>query len=458
MKQNGNLIVRYYQGEPETWETKPPLLIWLQVFSFKIVGYNELAIRLPSALAAVFTIFLVVRFFVKDLKDPMGGLMAGLVLVCTQGYIDFHVVRTGDHDALLAFFQTVIVIYGYKFLSLKPGQTINLATVTIALIFSVLTKSIMGLAMLPGIFLYSVFKKQIITLLRQKQLWFAISGFVAVIAGYYFLRERMQPGYLQLVWENELFPRYFNTAESYSYNIPKSRLYYLQLIAGKQFFYFSYFFPLLLVFIFVSKAGTAKSFAIYLITCAVVFLVLISGGTINSWYDAPVFPLLAMLSGMGLTALLNASFKFFKLKTGWKKGLLFVSFILLFFSYPYYKIIEKVYQPNTNPDKYGQVLKKLSEREDAPFNLFVFYAWRNSSFLFYEKIYKEIKGWNIESCGVQGNFENCNSRPSPNQKILICNNSFKEEFEKTYQFRLLEEMYNCRLYEVLSLNENNPKK
>jgi len=455
MAQNGNPIVRFYQGEPETWETKPPLLIWLQVFFFKIVGFNELAIRLPSALAAVFTILLMLRFFRKELNDPIGGFFAGLVLVCTSGYIDFHVVRTGDHDALLTFFQTAIVIYTYKFLTVKPYHNRFLAVVTIALILSVLTKSIMGFAMLPGIFIYTLFTKKTIPILKLRNLWFAILSFVIIIGGYYLLREQLQAGYLQLVWENELFPRYFNEAEGHNYRVPKSWFYYLSLIIEKQFTYFIYSFLILLVFIFLSKSKKIKAFALYLIICAIVFLVLISGGTINSWYDAPVFPLLAMLSGLGLSIFLNALLHYFGLKAGWKKTTLVSIIFISFFSYPYYKIIDKVYKPNNNKDNYGKFIERLSESEDFSKELFVFYTWRISSFLFYEKAYNEMKGWNIKSCGVRGNFENCDHLPSQNQRVMICNVGFIKEFERNYKFKVLQQFDNCRLYEALSLKQQS---
>ncbi len=453
MAQNGNPIVRFYQGEPETWETKPPLLIWLQVFFFNIVGFNELAIRLPSALAAVFTLFLMLRFFTKELNDQPGGFFSGLVLVCTSGYIDFHVVRTGDHDALLTFFQTAIVIYAYKFLSVKPYQNRYLAIISIALILSVFTKSIMGFAMLPGIFLYTLFKKQTIAILKLRNLWFAILSFLIIIGGYYLLREQLQPGYLQLVWGNELFPRYFNVAEEHNFRVPKSRLYYLNLIIEKQFTYFFYSLPLLLVFIFLSKSKKIKAFALYLILCVIVFLFLISGGTINSWYDAPVFPLLAMLSGLGFSIFLNALFRYFGLKAGWKKATLVLLVYISFFSYPYYKIVNKVYKPNNNKDKYGKFIARLNENENNPIDLFVFYTWRNSSFLFYEKAYNEMNGWNIESCGVRGNFENCDQLPSTNQKVMICNEGFIKKFETTYDFTVLQQMDNCILYQAKGIKE-----
>ena len=55
MHTNGNLIVTYYEGEPEMWNTKPPLVIWMQLIFIKLIGFNELAIRLSSAIAGLLT-------------------------------------------------------------------------------------------------------------------------------------------------------------------------------------------------------------------------------------------------------------------------------------------------------------------------------------------------------------------------------------------------------------------
>lgn len=62
MAQSGNYLVTSYEGKPEMWGTKPPFLLWCQVFFMKIIGYNEVALRLPSALAALATIIMLVLF------------------------------------------------------------------------------------------------------------------------------------------------------------------------------------------------------------------------------------------------------------------------------------------------------------------------------------------------------------------------------------------------------------
>ena len=51
MHRNGNLIVTYYEGQPEMWNTKPPLAIWMQLIFIKILGFNELAVNRAAAVA-----------------------------------------------------------------------------------------------------------------------------------------------------------------------------------------------------------------------------------------------------------------------------------------------------------------------------------------------------------------------------------------------------------------------
>src|SRR5690349_8049272 len=79
MHKTGNWIVTTFWNSPDMWNTKPPLMIWLQAICIKIFGENELAIRLPSALAALATCMLLFWFFVKKYGNAMVGLFACVV-------------------------------------------------------------------------------------------------------------------------------------------------------------------------------------------------------------------------------------------------------------------------------------------------------------------------------------------------------------------------------------------
>lgn len=104
MYSDGDWVVTHFEGQPDMWNTKPPLLIWLQTIFFKLIGPGELALRLPSAIAALMTCVILLHFASKHLKNNLLGILTVIVLVTTHGYIGMHSARTGDSDTLLTFF------------------------------------------------------------------------------------------------------------------------------------------------------------------------------------------------------------------------------------------------------------------------------------------------------------------------------------------------------------------
>ena len=64
MTVTGDWITPYYNGE--TRFDKPPLIYWLMAIAYKIIGVNEWAVRLPSAIAAIALVvfgFYTLRYF-----------------------------------------------------------------------------------------------------------------------------------------------------------------------------------------------------------------------------------------------------------------------------------------------------------------------------------------------------------------------------------------------------------
>jgi len=69
MFNNGNWIVTYFDGQPDMWNTKPPLFIWFQVIGMQIFGVGELALRLPSGIATLIICFLILYLSEKYTKS-----------------------------------------------------------------------------------------------------------------------------------------------------------------------------------------------------------------------------------------------------------------------------------------------------------------------------------------------------------------------------------------------------
>lgn len=148
LSRGGNWLVMTFNGQPDHWNTKPPLLIWLQVLSIKLLGYGNWSLRLPTALAALGTVVLLYRFAAHTLRRPLAGFFGGLVLVTAAGYVRLHGARTGDYDALLAFWEAVAWLSLFHYLeSPRPRYLYWLGA---ALTAAVLTKGVAGLITIIG--------------------------------------------------------------------------------------------------------------------------------------------------------------------------------------------------------------------------------------------------------------------------------------------------------------------
>src|SRR5437016_5149435 len=91
MYHNSDWITTYFNGSPDMWNTKPPLMIWLQVMSMHLIGVNELAIRFPAMMAAFANCMLLYWFIAYKIGRPLLGLLSVLVLITSEGFVFYHV-------------------------------------------------------------------------------------------------------------------------------------------------------------------------------------------------------------------------------------------------------------------------------------------------------------------------------------------------------------------------------
>lgn len=294
---NGDYLVRHYEGQPDTWGFKPPFLTWNQVAAMKVFGMSEFAIRFPSALYAFLTAILIFYFLNSEFRKPFVGLLASIVLLTSYGYLDRHIARTGDHDSMLVFFLTSQLVFFYKYL--KTSNNIYLILFITALIFASFTKGIAGLFFIPGIAVYVILSAQLKNVLFDKRIYFSILAFLLFTGGYYALREISAPGYLKAVWENELLPRYTNTASNYKYEHTTDYLFYLRNLWDKRLTPWIYLLPFMMILLSFSKDKKLKSVFWFIVTIGISFLAIISGGSKGTWYDAPIYPIIATVLALG---------------------------------------------------------------------------------------------------------------------------------------------------------------
>ena len=288
MLQNGKWLVRYFQGNPETWELKPPLLIWAQCLSTKILGVTEMGIRFPSALAALGIAFVAFWFLCREGVSVAVALFCAVTSITIPATLHPHGFLFGDHDAMLCFFQTVILVAGYLFLT--SGKVHWAWISAMGLLLGWLTKSIAVGFILPGIMTLGIldaeYRKNLFTF--KMLIPFALSGLC--IVSYYAVREQLQPGYIQLVNMEEWMGR-FTSANNANTDI----LYYIKGFKGRL---QVYGYLGLLSLIWAGYQWRHKSFSrLGLATICFTLPIISLSHSKNFWYDLPlIFPLVICMA------------------------------------------------------------------------------------------------------------------------------------------------------------------
>jgi 4-amino-4-deoxy-L-arabinose transferase-like glycosyltransferase len=428
MADNGNFLVPYFGKEPDMWNTKPPLMIWFQVLSYKIFGISELSVRLPSAIAGLFTVLFIGFFCWKKLKRPILGLAAMGVLLTTPGYISTHVTRTGDYDSLLILFMVLFLFTFFRFVHSEEKKErqkwIFLSAIWLSL--AVLTKSIAGLFFLPAAVIYLFWNKQVLKTLKSKDIYLAAGLFLAIVLSYYGLREVYNPGYLKAVWENELGGRYFETLENN--NAPFD--YYFKNIWNERFKPWIFILPIGLIVGFYEK-GITRKFVFFLSIAIISYLLIISSANTKlQWYDAPVFPLLAVISALGIekiSAFLNTRFKLNQ-----------ALFLVILFAWPYFSTIKTLYKiSDSNPAQhYGLFMRELTDLKEYT----LVHVDYNSHIRFYQMMYNKKGDWIKEVWP---------SKLKAGDIAMFCEKEPKRVLKERFKYEILEESWGCILVRIL---------
>jgi 4-amino-4-deoxy-L-arabinose transferase-like glycosyltransferase len=116
MLASGNYITPHKDGEPRY--DKPVLIYWLQAASVKVLGLNELALRLPSALAATGWL-LALWFFVRGRLGSATATVAALVMALT---LEVSIIaKAATADAVLNLFLALSFFEIYRWY-LRPER------------------------------------------------------------------------------------------------------------------------------------------------------------------------------------------------------------------------------------------------------------------------------------------------------------------------------------------------
>ncbi|HEX8329178.1 MAG TPA: glycosyltransferase family 39 protein [Hymenobacter sp.] len=295
------LILRESQQEPDLWNCKPPLWPWLLALSFRLLGPGELGLRLPAALAALATTLAVFQAGRRWLGGWEGGLLAALILLTSAGYVSLHVTRTGDFDALLTLWTTLGTLAWLRYLAEGRARQAWLAGGFFFL--AAFTKGVAGLLFGPGLVVatFAVGQGQ---RLRRPAPWLAVGVLLGGMATWYVVRESALPGYWQAVWDFELGGPALNQLEGHN----TRWWYYLTAWAEIKFKHWTV--PVLLGGLLGWRLPTGSPgwYLTRLVVSVAGSFMVVLALTQNrlEWYDAPMYPLLALLAAGGILQTVRA--------------------------------------------------------------------------------------------------------------------------------------------------------
>jgi len=317
-------------SEPDSFNTKPALVIGLQAICMRLFGISEFAVRLPSALFGLLTLVLVYLFSRRFFKNSLAAWLSAAILLCSSGFMSGHNVRTGDLDAALVFWLMLGLFTAVDLVVNRPENSRkHYLLLALSVIGGFLTKGIAAFFFLPYLLLIPLIFRRFY-IFRDKNLY--LSGLVVLVfcAGYYALRELYMPGYLELVYKYE-WKRY--TEEVMSWQVHPF-FWYLEQMATLRFYPFIYFLPLSLVGCYYFKNKQHIAYFSLLLTALGYFLFISYPAVKLLWYDAPLFPVLALLVGLPVGVLLERLFEHWRIPQS--RAVLYFIFLLLLIQ-PYRK-------------------------------------------------------------------------------------------------------------------------
>ena len=166
-------------GQNHIWLHKQPLALWLMALSMKVLGVNEIALRLPSIILSTLAILLTYYIGYYIFNREVGLLAA--FFQATNFYIlqlASGILATDHIDTIFQFFVELGILLSIIYIKNENNKIIPFLGITTGL--AVLTK------WLPGLIIFPI----LVTLLFKKDHWKTISKkvlFVAIISVSVFL-------------------------------------------------------------------------------------------------------------------------------------------------------------------------------------------------------------------------------------------------------------------------------
>lgn len=358
MVKSGDPIVLKVDNVNSTYNSKPPLVIWAQALCIKVFGPNELAIRLPSALAALGTCIVLLLFSHKTLNNIVVGAIAVIVLTTTPGYIRNHLTRTGDLDSVLVFWITLYTCLALHYIIHRPPNYKKyFSLITLFIVLGFYSKSIAALLPLPGLFLATFVNHSTRSILKIRFLYVcALIGAICCIA-FYVIRELIEGGYIEVVLFSE-YLRYFKNIMPWH----EQPFYHYFTNLYTKGFLVPYLFILPFLIYAAVKDVSTKAITLMLLIFTLSFMIVISVPKNRlEWYDAPIYPFISLIMAIGaFNAIRFLYLHRHKTYHVWALAtIIFIAFITWSFSITYKRINHNNNVPFVELEREGIFMREL---------------------------------------------------------------------------------------------------
>ena len=349
------------EGEPDYYDVKPPLQLWLKVLSFKMLGINEFAVRFPTLMSYFLLLLLMFFFAVRYLKSIRLGILLVIFPAVSLGFVNYHMAWHGDTDILLTLSTTLYILIAFLFIQEFPQKKLKYAMALGLLVFTAyFIKSIAGLAPALGIVIYIVIKKR--SVFKDFISYIPTLFFVGAFVSYYLLVENSAPGYISSVLENHLMPfkEYPSTPKHPEFS------FYFNYLSKTALYPFFYLLPLAIIPLVFSKNQWIKNFLLYLIIVAASFLIGQSSALMkNEWYIAPIYPLLWLIISVSIYETYHLFKDKFYQKSNFYKAIPIIFMVVMLYGFGRYYI--SIYERNDDrngtyiypPERDGDFLRKV---------------------------------------------------------------------------------------------------
>jgi hypothetical protein len=442
MVHGSNPFVVTYLNEPSQDSPKPPLLHWFQSICIAIFGFNEMAVRLPSALSGLLLCFVIMYFSIKKFNSFSLGAISTLLLLATpSGFCGLgHSARTADYDAMLTLFSFTGILYFFLYNQQKQNHKYLFLTF-VFLALAVLTKAAAGLFFVPGMLLYTVAKRNFIATVKTKWLYISIAFFVGVVGFILLIREHFSPGYLQALNDMELMGRHNTTKDGHT-----GDAWYYYAFLKERFGYFFLFIPVSWVVGLSCKEEKVRDLSLFSFILTTTFYVLLSSAqTKINWYCLPLFPLLALQCSILIWAALKHLSNLMDSKMAFNKIISFYLCAVLFLFIPYKqtvsaaieKRIPEAYLHYDNLQYYLRQEKEIVKNGTLVASRFD----TQGHYLFY--FYKlNEKGFNLK-------YKMGYTYYKPGDKLIVEDISVQQLIERYYSFTILDTLRHLKVYMII---------